>query len=161
MEGDIIIGIDPGMEGGICVYSDGNVLTHGMPETLQDITNVLAGWAGAKFLGLSIFAFVEEPPWSMGINKGVGSVKLHHNRGRIEGILSTCGIHIVNVRPQKWMKTFGLGTRSSCASDTIWKNKLKSEAQRLYPDIKVTHKIADALLIMTYGIRVCEQTRKP
>jgi len=33
-------------------------------------------------------------------------------------------------------------------SPVQWKNKLKAEAQRLYPDIKVTLKTADALLIL-------------
>ena len=31
---------------------------------------------------------------------------------------------------------------------TQWKNKLKAEAQRLFPDIRVTLKTADALLIL-------------
>lgn len=34
---------------------------------------------------------------------------------------------------------------------TAWKNKLKAEAQRLFPSIKVTLKTADALLIYEYA----------
>jgi hypothetical protein len=45
---------------------------------------------------------------------------------------------------------FGLGTASRCASKSEWKNKLKAEAQRRFPDLKVTLKTADALLILEW-----------
>jgi hypothetical protein len=51
------------------------------------------------------------------------------------------------ITPQKWQKKLGLGT-SKGLTPTQWKNKLKAEAQRLFPDIRVTLKTADALLIL-------------
>ena len=151
----ITLGIDPGLNGGICV-ANGTVIAHyKMPDTIYDIKSRLTLITESQgFMDDSeIHAFIELPPWSMGINKGVGSVKLHHNRGVLEGMLVAMGFQVVNVSPQKWQKTFGLGTRSASASDTEWKNKLKAEAQRLYPKLKVTHAVADALLILTYGLR--------
>ena len=44
-------------------------------------------------------------------------------------------------------KHIGVGTRGGM-SKTEWKNKLKSEAQRRYPDQTVTLATADGLLIM-------------
>jgi hypothetical protein len=35
-----------------------------------------------------------------------------------------------------------------------WKRKLKEEAQRLFPNMDVTLKTADALLILEYAIRM-------
>ena len=56
-------------------------------------------------------------------------------------------IRLVLVRPQVWQKGFGLGTASACAKKSEWKNKLKGEAQRRFPELRVTLGTADALLI--------------
>ena len=74
------------------------------------------------------------------------------NAGFLKGVLQTLGIRLVLVRPQEWQKAFGLGTASSCASKNIWKNKLKAEAQRRFPHLRVTHKTADSLLILEYAL---------
>jgi hypothetical protein len=52
------------------------------------------------------------------------------------------------------MKGMGLGTKGK-SSKTEWKNKLKGEAQRLFPSEDVTLDTADALLILEYskGVR--------
>ena len=71
--------------------------------------------------------------------------------GVLIGALMAFGWRVIEVTPQKWQKHIGLGTRGSM-SKTEWKNKLKSEAQRRYPDLTVTLSTADALLIMEYAI---------
>ena len=155
----IVISIDPGVNGGICAsHPNGSAMEiHKMPETIYDIRETLTAIVEDQlWFPEPAICFIELPPWSMGINKGVGSVKLHHNRGVLEGMLVAMGVKLVNVPPQKWQKTFSLGTRSSCANDAAWKNKLKAEAQRIYPNLKVTHAVADALLILTYGLRELE-----
>ena len=72
--------------------------------------------------------------------------------GFIKGVVQALEIRLVLVRPQVWQKGFGLGTASACASKTIWKNKLKAEAQRRFPHLNVTLKTADALLILEHAI---------
>lgn len=155
----IRIGIDPGMNGGIAVLfadnSDPKLFK--MPETIYDVRDMFQLILEDQFFcDVPAICFIEVPPWSMGENKGIGSVKLHHNRGVLEGMLVALGVKVVNITPQKWQKTFSLGTRSSCPNDNAWKNKLKAEAQRIYPTLKVTQAVADALLILTYGLRQLE-----
>jgi hypothetical protein len=72
--------------------------------------------------------------------------------GFIKGVVQALEIRLVLVRPQVWQKGFGLGTASGCASKTEWKNKLKAEAQRRFPQLPVTLKTADALLILEHSI---------
>ena len=72
--------------------------------------------------------------------------------GFIKGVIQTLGVRLELVRPQVWQKAFGLGTASACASKTVWKNKLKAEAQRRFPHLNVTLKTADALLILEHSI---------
>ena len=69
------------------------------------------------------------------------------NFGFLLGTLAGLYIRTELITPQKWQKALGLGT-SKGMKPTEWKNKLKAEAPRLFPDIKVTLKTADALLIL-------------
>jgi hypothetical protein len=63
--------------------------------------------------------------------------------------------HHEYVTPQKWQKEFGLIVtgRGLGQDDTAKKNRNKARAQELFPGIKITHAIADALLIAEYGRR--------
>jgi hypothetical protein len=81
-----------------------------------------------------------------------GSAMFNFGRGYgfIIGVMMATKIPIELIRPQKWQKSFGVGTKASCKSSTVWKNKLKSKAQQLFPSQKVTLKTADALLILSY-----------
>ena len=77
--------------------------------------------------------------------------KFGENCGFMKGVVQTLGIKLELVRPQVWQKAFGLGTAAGCASKTVWKNKLKAEAQRRFPHLSVTLKTADALLILEWA----------
>ena len=148
-----VLGIDPGKNGGVCAYLNGELTMHKMPETIYDIVALFRVCCSECFFqDHQPVAFIENPPISMGPDKGAASVKLHANHGILRGALVALGYRLEEPRPQEWQKTFHLGTRSSCASDTVWKNKLKSEAQRIYPHMKITHSVSDALLILTFGL---------
>lgn len=71
------------------------------------------------------------------------------NTGIIKGILYANGISFTEVFSQKWQRHFGLGAKF--ASKQERKNAHKQKAQELFPNIKVTLTIADALLIAKYG----------
>jgi hypothetical protein len=60
--------------------------------------------------------------------------------------LTAAGIPFERVRPQKWQQAMGCMTKGD-------KNVSKRRAQELYPQLKITHATADALLIATYGTR--------
>jgi len=54
---------------------------------------------------------------------------------------------IIDVSPVKWQSALSCLTKGK-------KNVTKARAQQWFPKIKVTHGIADALLIAEYGRRV-------
>ena len=154
----IYVGIDPGQGGGIAVICGSVVAANKMPETERDLLDCLRG-----FFNLSdgdIVAVLERVHSSpqMGVSS---SFKFGVGVGRLRMALVAAQIPFDEVTPQRWQKT--LGCRS--AGD---KNVTKSRAQSLFPDLKVTHAIADALLIAEYCRRVRvgeptpdEQTLKP
>jgi hypothetical protein len=51
------------------------------------------------------------------------------------------------VPPKKWQKVIGFQKRPG-EEQRVWKNRLKEEAQRRFPSVKVTLNNADALLIL-------------
>lgn len=145
-----ILCIDPGASGGIAWFDDeNNVQAIAMPETDGDLVD----WLRAiKIAGVST-AWVEEVGGFIGRPQpGSAMFRFGFGCGVIRGALMAFGFRVELVRPQKWQKHFSLGTKSLCASSSEWKNKLKAEAQRKFPDIKVTLKTADALLILDYAM---------
>jgi crossover junction endodeoxyribonuclease RuvC len=76
----------------------------------------------------------------------VSSFTFGNGFGRLEMALTAAEIPFERVRPQVWQRAMGCMTKGD-------KNVSKRKAQELFPNIKVNHAIADALLIATYGTR--------
>ena len=135
----IYIGIDPGASGGIAVYEDGHgMVATKMPETEADIALEFQSW---KLMGPSK-AIIEKVHAMPG--QGVTSMfSFGKNYGFLRGCLISLGIPFDEVTPQTWQKALGCLTKGD-------KNVSKAKAQQLFPGIKVTHAIADSLLIAEY-----------
>lgn len=141
---DLYIGIDPGKGGGLA-FLGAHVEVVKMPETERDILDCLVT-AKAGVIGRSqVKAYLELVRSSpqMGV---VSAFTFGLGYGFLRMALIACGIPFDSVTPQKWQKALG------CRSGGD-KNVTKRRAQELFPDIKVTHAIADALLIAEYGRR--------
>jgi crossover junction endodeoxyribonuclease RuvC len=136
-----IIGIDPGTNGGIAWITDGKPCVEKMPDTLQDLWELLRDIAVEG----QCVAYLEQVHSSpqMGV---VSSFTFGNGFGHLEMALTAAGIPFERVRPQVWQKAMGCMTKGD-------KNVSKRKAQELFPQIKVTHAIADALLIASYGAK--------
>ena len=145
------IAIDPGKDGGIAyTLSEGESHSVRMPATPGDILDTLRNIRAITGPSVECYmeALVKYIPGNQ--QSGSSSIVYGRNYGFIEGVIQTLGIKLHSVRPQVWMKSLGLGTKGKM-SKTEWKNKLKSEAQRLYPAEVVTLDTADALLILEFA----------
>jgi Holliday junction resolvasome RuvABC endonuclease subunit len=144
-----IIGIDPGSNGGIAwITSDGKSCVEKMPDTLQDLWELIDSIASVcKYENrcACVKAYIEAVSSSpqMGV---VSSFSFGRGYGNLEMALTAAGIPFERVRPQVWQKALGCMTKGD-------KNVSKSKAQELFPDRKVTHATADALLIAYYGTK--------
>lgn len=146
-----IIGIDPGVSGGIAVLNGSRLTVYNMPETYPDIYNLLASLAEENNGG-NLLAVLEDVGHGMpGQSSKATAVFARHN-GHLEMALYALGIRTVKVTPQKWQKHYSnsLG-KSSQHEKREWKNMLKGLAQQMFPSEKVTLKNADAILIANYG----------
>jgi crossover junction endodeoxyribonuclease RuvC len=85
--------------------------------------------------------------------QGVSSVfTFGQNYGMLRGILAALKIRREFVTPSVWQKAMGCITRSGIPK-TAKKNFHKTKAQELFPGLKITHAIADALLICEFAKR--------
>lgn len=141
-----IVAIDPGASGGIAVESQFNkAIAFPMPGTEGDLINLLKPYAYAEF-------YLENLVKHMGGGIPASAMAVYaSNWGFIKGAIQGMGCPLHIVGPQKWQKFLGLGNKRRDQSKTEWKNKLKAEAQRLYPHLGVTLKTADALLLLSYA----------
>ena len=154
----IIIGIDPGIAGAICFFSNGNVIdVIDMPTMAEgkknkkqvngrQIFNEIK-FVKNKFLNEDIEVVVEQVSAMPG--QGVTSMfNFGQSFGVIKGICSAMELPIFYIRPAKWKKHFNLINSEKDASRT--------KAIEMFPKIsnklsrKKDNNKADAILIAQY-----------
>ena len=145
MDDEIQVAVDPGESGGLAWQIPGCLVgVENMPDTFHELVHLFECIQKDG----NVRVYLEEVSGYAGGAGNTGSSMFNFGR-TFWGTLAVCaamGIPVELVRPQKWQKALGLGT-STGLSKTQWKNKLKVRAAQLYPDVKVTLKVADALLI--------------
>lgn len=149
MKYETIIGVDPGANGGIAWITDGKACVEKMPDTLQDLWELIRDITNhprSSLDGRKYKAYIEAVYSSpqMGV---VSAFSFGRGYGNLEMALTAAGIPFERVRPQVWQKTLGCMTKGD-------KNVSKRKAQELFPDRKITHATADALLIAHYGTKI-------
>lgn len=149
----IIIGIDPGANGGIAVLDNvGNVIdVTKMPATPQDILNYLNIYRmRADAEQCPTVCYMEAVGTGIPGQSSKATATFARHCGHLDMALLALGVPTNTVTPQKWEKSYQLGSSKGVAKNA-WKNKLKAKAQQLFPKVKMTLAICDALLIAEYG----------
>lgn len=144
-----ILGIDPGNNGGIAILDGYSAKVYKMPQTFTEIYNTLKE---IKAVYHDIRCCLEDVGQGMPGQSSKATATFARHNGHLEMALYALEIPSEKVKPSKWEKFFSntIGT-SKGKTKTEWKNMLKSEAQRRYPNINVTLWAADALLIADYA----------
>lgn len=144
-----IIGLDPGEKGGIAVLDkEGDVVeVSKMPITMLDILSFLRNYPSDECV-----AYLENVGHGMPGQSSAATARFARHNGHLEMALQAVGIKTNMVTPQKWEKSYQLG-KSSDYSKTEWKNRLKSKAQQLFPNLgkKLSLATCDAILLAEYG----------
>lgn len=173
-----LIAIDPGKHGGIAwQHPDKKACSVHMPETEGDLLALLKRICrGVESVDAHVV--IENLVKHMGPGTPASTMAVYaSNWGFIKGVVMATDCPLQLVSPQKWQKTLSLGITGKHKVDHIafqglpeslkeerkrvgnlngklkrdWKNKLKGEAQRLFPHLEVTLDTADALLILQYA----------
>jgi hypothetical protein len=138
----VFLGIDPGVGGGIACLDEagGVVFAVAMPESDHDLFAYLDGRVGR-----AVLEKVHSSP-QMGV---ASSFTFGVQFGRCRMALAAAAIPFDLVSPQKWQRLL------NCFSEGD-KAVTKIRAAQLFPGLKVTHAIADCLLLAEY----CRRTQR-
>jgi len=140
----LYLGIDPGKSGAIAVidHEGRGAMSIKLSETPRDV------WEWLVVHGDADYGAIERVGSRPG--QGVSSTfKFGESFGFCQGVLVASGVRHEFVSPSKWQGALGCRSKGD-------KNVTKARAQQLFPDVKVTHANADALLLAEYARRIRE-----
>lgn len=134
------IGIDPGKGGGIAFIGPEGTYAHKMPDSMAELWELFPDIAMTP-----CFALIERVSSSpqMGV---CSAFTFGRGYGALEMALAASEIPHEAILPQKWQKELG------CLSGGD-KRVTQKRAQGLFPAIRCTHAISDALLLAEYARR--------
>ena len=150
-----ILAIDPGSSGGFAWMDENGTYAFRFGNLTEAS---IAGELRAFTQGNNTFAYIEQVGacggGKEGRRQGANSMfTFGQNYGFLRGLLIGMMIPFEEVRPQKWLPAMGLrGIKDE--TQTQKKNRHKAKAEQLFPHIKCTHAIADALLLCEYARRL-------
>lgn len=151
------IGIDPGKSGGIaCIGANTQVSSLSYTDRHAwdwiQLLKPYAGWVTC--------AVIEKNTGYVGGagNPGSAMFQFGRNTGLLTGFLIAAGIPYEEITPAVWQKALGIPPRKRDEKKGAFKNRLKAHAERLFPQMRVTLSVCDALLIATYCKRKHEGT---
>lgn len=153
-----VLGVDPGIRGGLALIGSGlprvEILRGFDGLTLKDLGEALFTAAGQADLVI-LEKVTASPPQrgSLRFSGGKSMFTFGQSFGRLEMALCLAGTVLEYVVPQRWQREFMLVGHGRTESQTQKKNRHKEVAQRLFPDVRITHGVADALLLAEYGLR--------
>ena len=138
----LYMGIDPGYSGAVVVVDHKGAFVDSvrLSETEHDVHGFVDAYAGG--VELAILEKVNAMP-----RQGVSSTfKFGTSYGFCRALLVCHSIRFETTPPGVWQKTMGCLSKGD-------KKVTKAAAQRLFPEEKVVHATADAMLIAEYARR--------
>ena len=158
------LGIDPGVAGGIAIVSETGLVATAwkMPATEREMLELLGEAAAADDTRGMVEKLGGMPRDKKGrpMQSPTTMFKMGTNFGKIHMALVAAGIAFDQVLPRDWQAQFGLLRGGKKMTNTEKKNTHKAKAEQLFPLLKITHAVADALLIAEYCRRL-ERPPKP
>lgn len=150
------IGIDPGKGGAICIVKPGFIHVVNMPDSIHGISNYIDQFI-EEGRTIACIEAVRLRPGDTG-GKQFRIDKLLKNYTTLKTILSMKEIPFIEVGGMKWQRGLNIYKKDEEYEDR--KRRLKEIAQKYFPDIKVTLKKADALLISLFIVTMYKNDRK-
>lgn len=157
----IIIGADPGTSGALAflrTVSLSNAVGIGTVR-LSASERDLCDWLSSILIDgdsqETAHAYLERVSASPGAGVS-GMFRFGQSYGALRMLLTAHHVPFDLVQPLKWQQAMGCARPAGQPkeSQTAHKNRTKARAQQLFPELRITHAIADAILIAEYGRRL-------
>lgn len=154
----LFLGVDPGVSGGIAVIDTVSDIVEArkMPATERELLDTV----GTMTEGGKCFGFLEKlggmprSPDGRAMQSPKTMLVMGTNYGMCRMALVAAEVSFDEVLPRTWQKHFSLVFPAGKYTSTQKKNLHKQKAERMFPGVKVTHHVADALLIAEYCRRL-------
>lgn len=155
------IGVDPGGSGGIAVIDSTCevIVLRSMPDSERDTWELVDSLPYGQTLLEKVHA---RPAFSGGpvcgackrplqMNQGITSTfTFGTNYGFIRGCLIAAELPFEEADPKIWIHGLRIPPKKKTEKQHQWKARLKSVAQQMFPELHITLKTCDALLIAEY-----------
>lgn len=147
-----LIAIDPGANGAVAfTCRDGSIaaVPFDSPDTFLN-TLVDFQKANSRMLTSDLLCVVEKVGGFIGkAQPASAAFRFGENYGYIQGVLRALKVPYELVAPATWQRLYPTHTKAS-EDKAQHKRELRDTASRLFPQIRVTLKTADALLLLDF-----------
>ena len=149
MKNKLYIGLDAGMNGGMAfihVTEEGEqVKAFRCPRDIEGMVNIVE-YEADGYDREDIYC-IAEWVWAFPTDARSSAFKFGFNYGCWIGIINSLRIDYEEITPKQWMGYFNLPSKMVKKERKRW---LRVYAERLFPSVKMTFNISDALLIAYY-----------
>lgn len=149
-----IVAIDPGLKGGIAI-SGSSPTARPLPLAGKELDLVtLAAWIESAAPHLAVIEKVGAMP-----GQGVSSTfKFGKGFGALLGICAALQVPVELVTPQRWKRLILAGTKKDKSAAIDYCRRVFPDIELIQPGCRKFHDgMADALCLMTFGIREFQQ----
>lgn len=140
------IGVDPGLSGGVAVLTE-DATVHILlktPDSEAELWEIFD-----EILPVPAVPVLLEKVHSRPGQSAVATFSFGQIYGFTRACLTAAELQFEDVQPKAWQKVFGL-KKDKLEEYDEYKRRIRDLAQSLFPDVFVTLKTADALLIAEY-----------
>lgn len=177
----VYIGIDPGSQGGIAaIYPEGyepKVYFKTLPSIYEEIWDIFSHLVVAskrkeipfesELKDAEFVAVIEKQlPGAFEGSEKSSIAKLYGDYCALCMALTAADIPYVSIPAREWHKELGISPRRKTKGISVeeskseFKNRLKREAEKLFPRLAITLRTSDALLIAEFCRRKYEDSEK-
>ena len=147
----IFIGIDPGKNGGVAIINEvpdhETTISFRCPDSPVKMAYTLISAIPENVSYNDVLVTVEHVH-AMPKNGVVSMFSFGQNLGQWEGILGAFELNVTYAGPRKWMEHYDCKPRMDRKDR---KRYLRGVAEKLFPNMKMTFNVSDALLIANYN----------
>lgn len=149
---DCVIGVDPGVSGGIAFQRKGQPLrVDKMPREVTELSEVLASIKRDCINPVMFIEYVQIRPHDFASGRAFSMEKLVKQMQTIINCAELLGIPRVEVHPKQWQKFVNVTVKGK-EEYAVRKRRFTRVAKAHYPNTKIIQQTADSVLILRCGL---------
>jgi hypothetical protein len=146
---DLVVAVDPGKGGAISVYRNKIITTVYMPKTEKDLNDYFKYLREISENPILFCEHVQARPSDMIGGKAFAIIKMLKQYNELSFCIKSHHIPLIPVYPITWQTRLKIHIKGEDYGER--KKRLKLVAQEFHPELKVTLKNCDSILILRFA----------